>query len=72
MSIRPEFEEDRYGFASVDLELARLKAEIERLRRKIAEMAALAQMVQERVDALIELELAEAGREALAAHSQSD
>lgn len=35
MSMRPEFEEDRYGFAPVDHELARLRARIKWMREAL-------------------------------------
>lgn len=60
---------DDEGFVRVTSQLLGSAAdEIARLRTRIAEMSALARSVRERVDALIQMEIDEAGREALAAH----
>jgi hypothetical protein len=46
------------------------EAEVKRLRRQIAEMAGIASLARHHINKLIELELAEAGREAIAAYDE--
>jgi hypothetical protein len=55
--------------ADAQTEIERLRAENKELRTKMREMSGLAMLALQKIETLIEMEITEAGREALAALS---